>query len=62
MFVALIAWDTETDAQEFFERALGPLAGIPERRYAGIQGDRVLLIVAPSREQIQTVRDQFPGF
>ena len=62
VFVALIAWDTETDAQEFFERALGPLAGIPERRYAGIQGDRVLLIVAPSREQIQTVRDQFPGF
>lgn len=61
VFVDLAAWDTETDAQEFFQYALDPLDNIPYR-YAGIQGDRVLLIVAPSDELIQAVREQFPGF
>ena len=62
LFAALIVWDTQTDAREFAAAVLAPLAGVPRQRYAGVDGARVLLIVAPSAELVRTVRTQFPGF
>ena len=62
LFAALIVWDTQADAREFAAAALAPLAGVPRQRYAGVDGARVLLIVAPSAELVRTVRTQFPGF
>ena len=60
--VLLSVWDTDEDAKEFFAVALTPLEGVTGERYAGIQGGRVLFIVAPTESLVEAVRAQFPGF
>ena len=62
ILVILSAWDTEKDAQEFFAVALAPLEGRQDQRYAGIQGNQVLMIIAPTVELQDTILAQFPGF
>ena len=62
IFAAMIAWDTEADALKFLDVALAPVADISEKAYVGAQGDRVLLIVAPTDALVDAVRSQLPGF
>jgi len=62
VLITLIEWDSEMDAREFYEVALSPLSGIPDEPFVGIQGNEVLLVIAPSLDIVERVRRQFPGF
>jgi len=62
VLITLIKWDSKKDAQEFYEVALSPLSGIPDEPFVGIQGNEVLLVIAPSLDLVERVRQQFPGF
>ena len=61
VLAALLVWDTEQDAAEFYRVGLKPLADTGNATYLGIKGNQVLLIVAPSQGLIAQVRAQFPG-
>ncbi len=62
ILVLLIVWDTKEDAQEFYEVALEPLEGSKNERFAGIDGDMTVLVVAPTAELIEAVLGEMPGF
>ena len=62
MLVLIIIWDAEEDAREFFDVALAPLEGSPNKQFVGIYEDRTLLIVAPTEAHIEAVRLQIPIF
>ena len=61
VLAALTVWDTEEDAQEFFQVALAPLTNVPDRRYAEVQGDRVYMVVAPTDDLIDMVKAHLVG-
>ena len=62
ILVILSAWDTEEDAQEFFDVALAPQKGSSKATDAGILGNRVLMVITTTEELQETVLSQFPGF
>ena len=62
VLVMLTNWDTEQDAQEFFDSSLSPLSGRSGLPFAGLQGDDVLLMVVPSPDLLSTVRSLFSGY
>jgi hypothetical protein len=62
ILVILSAWDTEEDAQEFFEVSLAPLEGSSKATYAGIQGNQVLMVITTTEELKDAILAQFPGF
>ena len=58
---ALIVWDSQKDAQEFYE-IVAANTDISDNIYVGVSGDRVLLIIAPFEAAMTKIREQFPGF
>ena len=61
MLVALTAWDTPTDPQEFFD-VVDAHTDISENLYVGINDDRVLLVIGPFESAVSAITVQFPGF
>ena len=61
VLVALTAWDTPTDAQEFFD-VVDAHTDISENLYVGINDDRVLLVIGPFESAVSAITVQFPGF
>ena len=59
--VSLIVWDTARDAREFYEAMLSSQSVAPEG-FLGIEGDRVLWIVSPSRQVTHALLSIWPGF
>ena len=57
----LSAWDSERDAQEFFD-ALNDSDSVPSDGFLGLVGDEVLWIISPSSALTESIRAQFPGF
>ena len=57
----LCVWDSEQDAQEFFN-ALDDSHSVPSEGFLGLTGDQVLWVISQSEPLTQSIRDQFPGF
>jgi hypothetical protein len=59
--VALLAWDSERDAQQFFDAIIWRLS-VPENVIWRISGDRVLWVLSPSRGTTEEIASLFPDF
>jgi hypothetical protein len=61
VLVALLEWDTERDAQEFFD-TLNSSNSVPDEGFLGLNGDRVLWVFAPSNTITHEIVSLFPDF
>ena len=59
--VALLEWDSERDAREFFD-ALDSSNSVPDEGFLGLNGDRVLWVFSPSRATTNEIVSLFPEF
>ena len=59
--VVLLAWDSERDAQEFFD-AMDSSDSVQVEGFLGIQDDRVLWVLSPSRAIADSIRLALEGF
>jgi hypothetical protein len=59
--VALLEWDSERDAREFFD-ALDSSDSIANDGFLGVSGDRVLWVFSPSRDITDEIVSLFPEF
>ncbi|MDA0988302.1 MAG: hypothetical protein O2783_04075 [Chloroflexi bacterium] len=59
--VALLEWDSERDAREFFD-ALNSSNSVPDEGFLGLNGDRVLWVFSPSNAITYEIVSLFPGF
>ncbi len=59
--VSLIVWDTAGDAREFYE-AMASSESVAPESFLGLEGDRVLWIVSPSRQVTHALLSIWPRF
>ena len=59
--MALLEWDSERDAQEFFD-ALDSSNSVPDEGFLGIDGDRVLWVFSASPATTDEIVSLFPEF
>ena len=59
--VSLIVWDTPGDAREFYDAMVSSQSVAPES-FLGLEGDRILWIVSPSRQVTHALLSIWPRF